>query len=551
MQTTENTQILDQQAGVTVLDRRAAFSISYRIMFAALVAYCVIGAGVVAISSGRMLMNPWDNTFPEGPHVYAALRTARTGQLYFPNSESPYIVQSYGPLFYTINAAIAWASHLDPWQVVFRARLLCFVSYLLCGVFVFAIGRKTGIALAVSLLASLILLGQPDFAFWSVTVRPDAPFLLAMLISLYLAVCDESNNPRLLAASGIFTGLAFLIKQPGIAAGLAIFGVLAWNKQYRKAAIFAVAAAVPVTIAFALLLSREHYFLAQYTSVGKATWSLPDAFHFLYRRFIADGNALTRVVPFTIGMLGLERAARQEGSRRMVAWFAVANWVVELSGLPQLGATMNYFLPGFAGFALLLPEALEFTREKARLATSAARFVSVMLVAAALFLLTAWLGYFTCKMTTAFFHAPADVSYQPLQPYRIISDRSLVALYGHDPDLLDSFAIHSLELKNQWSAAPLLDNISGEKYDLILMLRVSYKRIAPNYRGISDFSPDTLKAINEKYVVLCSTMSSMILQPRDRDIPLTPEYFGKMLGVRCGTGLRNKSPQLLLDEDSQ
>jgi hypothetical protein len=83
------------------------------------------------------------------------------------------------------------------------------------------------------------------------------------------------------------------------------------------------------------------------------------------------------------------------------------------------------------------------------------------------------------------------------------------------------------------------------------MLRVNYKRIAPNYRGISDFSPATLNAINEKYVVLCSTMSSMILQPRDRDIALTPQYFSQMLGVQCGTGLHNKSPKLLLDEDSQ
>jgi hypothetical protein len=551
MATTENTQILGEQAGVKLLDRSAAFSVSYKIMFATLVAYCAIGAAVIAISSGRMLTNRWDNTFPEGPHVYAAMRTVRTGRLYSPSTESPYIVQSYGPLFYTINAAIAWASHLDVWLLVFRARLFCFLCYLFCGVFLFAISRKTGIGFALSLLASLMILGQPDFAFWSVTVRPDAPFLLAMLVSLYFAVCDESNDPRLLAASGFFTGLAFLIKQPGIAAGIAIFGVLAWNKQYRKAATFAVAAAVPVTIAFALLLWREPSFLAQYTSVGKAVWSLRDAFHFLYRRFFADGNALTRIVPFTIGMLGLARAAGGAGGRRMIAWFAVANWVVELSGLPQLGATMNYFLPGFAGFALLLPEALEFVREKARLATSAARFVSVMLIASVLLLLTTWLGYFTCKITTAFFRAPGEVSYEPLRPYRIISDRSLVALYGHDPELLDSFAVHSLELKNQWSAAPLLDNISREKYDLILMLRVDYKRVAPNYRGISDFSPATLDAINQKYVVLCSTMSSMILKPRDRDIALAPEYFGQMLDVQCGTGLSNKSPKLLLDKDSQ
>jgi hypothetical protein len=43
--------------------------------------------------------------------------------------------------------------------------------------------------------------------------------------------------------------------------------------------------------------------------------------------------------------------------------------------------------------------------------------------------------------------------------------------------------------------------------------------------------------INDKYMVLCSTLTAMILKPRDREIALTPEYFGGMLGAPCGTGL--------------
>ena len=551
MATTENTQILGEQAGVKVLGQTAAIRVSYRIMFAALFAYCAIGAAVVAIGSGLMLTNPWDNTLPEGAHVYAAIRAARTGHIYSPYTQSPYVVQSYGPLFYAINAAIARASHLDVSQMLLNGRLFCFLCYLLCGVFIFAISRKTGAAFTVSLLASLMMLGQADFAFWTVTVRPDVPFLLAMLVSLYFAVCEESGGSYLLALSGFFAGFAFLIKQPGVAAGIAIFGVLAWNKQYRKAVTFAAAAAVPVTLVFALLLWRESSFLGQYASVGKASWSLREGIYLIFRRFIADQNALIRVVPFTIGILGLVRVANQKDSRRMLAGFAVANWVIGLSGLPQLGATTNYFMPGWAGFALLLPAALEFVREKVRASISAPRFATVMFAASVLLLWSAWLGFLTCAYTAGYYRAPGNVSYAPLRPYRIISDRSVLALYGHDPDLLDNFAVHSLELKNLWSSAPLAADIGQEKYDLMLLLRVNYKHVATNYRGVSEYSPATLAAINEKYVVLCSTMSSMILKPRDRDIALTPEYFGEMLGVRCGTGLHNKSPKLSLDEESQ
>lgn len=551
MATTENTQILGQQAGVKILDRTAAFRVSYRIMFAALVAYCTFGAAVVAISSGRMLTNPWDNTLPEGAHVYAAIRAAQTGDLYSPYTQSPYVVQSYGPLFYAINAAIARASHLDVWQTIFHGRLFVFFCYLFCGVFVFAISRKAGTTLAVSLLASLMMLGAADFAYWNVSVRPDVPFLLAMLISLYFAVSDESSDSYSLAISGFFAALAFLIKQPGIAAGIAIFGVLAWNKQYKKAATFAIAAAVPVTVAFALLLWRESSFLGQFSSVGKATWSLREGIYFLFRRFIANDNALIRVVPFCIGILGLIKAANQKGSRQMLVWFAVANWMVGLSGLPQLGATTNYFMPGWAGFALLLPAAAEFARERAHFTASMPRFTAAMLAASALLLWSAWLGYLTCRYTAGFYRAPGNVSYAPLRPYRIISDRSVLALYGHDPELLDNFAVHSLELKNLWSSAPLAADIGQEKYDLIFLLRVNYKHVATNYRGVSEYSQATLAAINENYVVLCSTMASMILKPRDREIALTPQYFGDMLHGRCGTGLANKSPKLTMEQDSQ
>lgn len=551
MATTESTQILDQQVGVKIVDRSAAFSISYGIMFAALVAYCVIGAATVVTGGAQMLTNPWDNTLPEGAHVYAAIRAAQTGHLYFPYTQSPYVVQSYGPLFYAINAAIARASHMDVWRMLVRGRLFCFLCYLFCGVFVFAISRKTGATLAVSILAPLMMLGHPDFAHWSVTVRPDVPFLLAMLISLYFAVRDESSGSYLIALSGLFAGFAFLIKQPGIAAAIAIFGVLAWDKQYRKAIIFAVAAAAPVAAAFALLLWRESSFLGQVTSVGKATWSLREGIHLLFRTFIADQNNLIRDVPFCIGILGLINAAKQKGSRRMIACFAVANWVVQLSGVSQLGATTNYYMPGWAGFALLLPEAVEFAREKARSTFSAPRFTAAMLITSALLLWSARLGYLTVRSNEGFYRAPGNVSYEPLRPYRIISDRSVLALYGHDPDLLDNFAVHSLELNNLWSSAPLVDDIRREKYDLILLLRVNYKHVATNYRGVSEYSPDVLAAINEKYGVLCSTMMSIILKPRDRDVPLTAEYFGRMLDVRCGTASYNKSPKLTMEQDSR
>ena len=541
MAASQATSTRDPRIGSVNPARTAVFSVSYRIMFASLVTYTVIGAALVGIYSARLMNNSWENILPEGAHVYAAIRTARTGRLYSPYTQSPYVVQSYGPLFYTINASIAWASHLDVRQMVLHSRMICFLSYLLCGLLVFAISRKTGASLSLSVLAALMMLGHPDFLLWNVSVRPDMPFLLVMLVSLYFAVRAGARGWPCLVTSGCFAGLAFLIKQPGIAVVIAVFAVLAWKKEYRKAIVFAVSAGVPVMVMFALLLWREPSFLAQFTSVGKASWSLREGFHYFIGRFATDYNAVVRLVPLCIGILGFAQAAKQEQGRQMIAWFALINLVVGVSGLPQLGSAYNYFLPGWAGCALLLPAAVESVWQHSRLPAS-------MLMASAFLLWATWVGSLTCRNSFAEIKAPKNTSYSALRPYRIISDRSLLSLYGHDPDLVDNAAVHSLELQGYWTSAPVVENIRHKEYDLVLLLRVNYKHVVPYFRGVSEYAPSVVAALNENYIVLCSTMGSIVLKPRDREIALTADDFGQMFHARCGTGLADKPPGLSVKE---
>jgi hypothetical protein len=60
-----------------------------------------------------------------------------------------------------------------------------------------------------------------------------------------------------------------------------------------------------------------------------------------------------------------------------------------------------------------------------------------------------------------------------------------------------------------------------------------------------------VSAFNEYYDVFCASPFSVVLKPKGRHIDLSPDYFSPMFTRPCGTGLANKSPRLILAEDTR
>ena len=521
-----------------------------RVAFACLVAYCLIGAVIVAVGSTRLISNPWDNIYPEGSNAFMAIRAARTGQLYFSFRESPYLVQSYGPLFYAIAAVSAWVSGLDVEMTVLVSRLISYVCYLLSGVMVFAICKRTRSSTFMALLAALMALGQHDFFGWSVTVRPDTIMILATLVSLFFAIGAFERGWRWYALAGFSAGLAFLIKQPGVAVAIGVLAVLVLRKEFRKSAVFAIGAAVPVLLVFLGLIWHKEVFLEQFTAVGRAYWSLAEGARFVWKALLD----ITYIVPLFLGLFGFLRGVQLNKQWQLIASFALASGIVGFSGLPQPGSNIHYFLPGLVGSALLLPLACEYLWERGRWI-----FLLAMLVPALIF--AAWQGIEQTRGYYGFFKAPDNLSYAPLRPYRIISDIPMLAMKGHDPELLDSFGAHSMELTGLWDPSPLVEDIRQGKFDLVILRRLKpkvafsphvevYKTVA-NWRGVSEYGPAVVSAFNEYYDVFCSSPFSMVLKPKGRHIDLSPDYFSPMFTRKCGTGLANKSPRLILAEGTR
>ena len=518
-----------------------ALAVFSGLAFLCLAAYCALGAVAITAAGAKLLPNQTDNTYPETTNIYAAINAARTGGLYAEPSRPPYVLQPFGPLYYAINAAIARASHLDFDLTRARGRLLTYGCFLLCAVIIFAICRRLRFSTVSSTLAALLFLGQPYFVTWNVTVRPDILVLLMMLWSLLWAVQGDSLGGAGYVFSGILAGLAFSIKQPGIAAPVAIIAILIYRRKFKPAAVFALSSGFPVVLVFAPLLWHGGPFLEQFASVGKGVWSLQQGFIFAFDKLLN----MMLLVPIGIGAIGFVQAIRvATPASQMIAAFAVTNWVVGFLGLPQLGADINYFLGGLTGCALLLPFAVQMVRRNLH-----SKVYFVLIISALLWVISQQVVIVSRVFSSAL--QPAQRSYLSLEPFKILSDRPIYTVHGRDPDLLDAFTTHELELAGYWDPSLIVENIRRGEYDLIILADDGNWHVVNNFRGVAFFSPALAKAMNENYRVLCSTETSAVLEPRAREVAITPAELGPALGKPCDLELHDHSPDLIVPPNAR
>jgi Dolichyl-phosphate-mannose-protein mannosyltransferase len=503
-----------------------------------LLVYC-LGCGLlITLQSAKIIRAQRDTTYPEAATAYMAVLAGRTGQLYHSYSSPPYVVQPFGPLFYAVNAAIARASNWDADITIRRARRLTFACFLLCGFVAFRICRKLEFSNSQSALAGMMLLAQPAFLNWNVTMRPDVPALLAMLLSLLFALREEEWGLRACIFSGFFAGTAFLLKQSALAALAAIAVVFLLKKKYKQTFILVLSAAVPVVIAFGILLWRREPFIEQFTSVGKSIWSIAAAAKWLVGRQFGFWPILA--APIVIGGTGFISAIRGNEKAKMIASFALMNLCAGLATIPQIGGDVNYFLPALAGCSLLLPFAIRVAAKEI-----AGRPATGVLVVA---VLVAGIAVVAVKYSVLRSHAPrTDISFDVLRPFKILSDDPYIAMHGRDPEMLDPFTAHVFELAGHWNPSPVIENIQRGDYDLVVLGR---GRGIFSYRGISLFGGPIVNSLNANYEVLCSAGGTLVLRPRSREITATPEMLSSALGL-CVPNMVNHAPDLFLDASSR
>ncbi len=86
-------------------------------------------------------------------------------------------------MFYVFTASVARLSHLDIDLTVRHIREVTYECYIASAVMVFLICRKLRCPLSLAAAAAIMMLAQPDFLGWNVTVRPN-------LTALFLSIAD-------------------------------------------------------------------------------------------------------------------------------------------------------------------------------------------------------------------------------------------------------------------------------------------------------------------------------------------------------------------------
>jgi hypothetical protein len=139
-----------------------------------------------------------------------------------------------------------------------------------------------------------------------------------------------------------------------------------------------------------------------------------------------------------------------------------------------------------------------------------------------------------------------ETRYGSLVSLKILSDVPALTTQGRDPNLLDPFTSHDLELAGRWDSAPIIENVTRGDYDLIILASMVDWRVVNYFRGVSYFSPELVKAVNYHYSVLCTTPNSAVLKPNIREVDVSPADLTIVLGQghACGPELRGSPPNL-------
>ena len=513
-------------------------AVCLRSAFLALLAYCIYSSTMVLVTCIPLLENQWENTFPEAPQTYAAIRTALTGKLYFPFTKPPYVIEAYGPLYYMMNGWIGRIVSADIDRFIHAARALNFACFLLCAALIMAICRRLGFCMSISLAAAMLPLGVPFFAVWAVTIRPDIYFLVLMLACLLVAVWSDTPSTCACIVSGVIGGLAVLMKQPGMAVLIAIAAVWLARRRFREAALLSLGAAASAIAMLVFLILHREDFIGQFFSISRSMWSLSGG--------LAYATVLLRIpaifLPVAVGAIGFSRAISSGERAQLLASFMLVNWIVGISGMPQAAAAGNYFFGGLLGCGLLLPFSVELIRENIKLGPI-------------LLLLAAGTCYFAYAYNMRVQAAPSNYArnaYDGFKSFHILSDRPEFSLHARNPELLDPLSVHMFELgSGAWSSAPIVENVHNLNYDLIILACAHGSRVICNFRGANFFSPSVVEAINQNYGVFCAGAGGIVLVPRQRHVDVPAGMLDASLGAPCSTEYRGHAPDLLVVEGTR
>ena len=461
-----------------------------------------------------------DINYPEGASVSAFITTFQTHRLYISPYDYPWNPQVYGPIFYLVGSVLAMLARGDAMLTTELARTLSFLSFVgsvgIIGFLSWRLERQK------CWMAIVIVLGLAcTWATPYANARPDSLSIFLILCALAVYEVAEGRS-RFVFWVGILGTLSYLTKQntTPILVALALDCVIA--RRFRNfTALIAGSIPVPALVLSALWFRHEP-FTVNFIVMRHAEYIWrdvgPTVIHFMLLN-------KTAIIPICIGLMGAGLSWKKK-KYRGILFVCVFAWIANLAAFANRGGNSNYLILPWMLTILLAPACLIWIE---KWATRSVPILSSLALFSVLLLI-----HVINHMTMA---PPDDLDTYNVDKLVILSDLPYLELRSRQPQLLEPQFYNLLYLQNVWSDAPILQQIDGEEYDLVLINGVdgvsSSLFSVAGFRGISHWGAGTLNEINRHYRTLCEVPDYIAFVPRDKFSTLQPEEIERIFRQPC------------------
>jgi hypothetical protein len=448
-------------------------------------------AACTVFVSARALSLQWDTSQPEGAIAYNALQFAATGRMYPALQEPPYTPVPYPPAYYLV---LALRARINPnIDTVLRfGRVISFLCFIFMAVIVYRWSRTKGVGFLFAITGAAFVLSQPDAFPWSASARPDMLAILLSLAGLYLLSRHTTVSGA--AISGFFLSIAILTKQSAVAAPVAAALWLLAEKRFRVLGVLAASALVSVLACLAVLYARGEHLWSNLSYLADAGLNLEGAHRLLLGQF---GSVSSRLPLLTLAVVGAAYALFKHDRRiTLPALYFVVSWFVVLWAIRHTGSNNYYFVEAWTASALVAAFGLARLQEWTK-----TRWAVLVLFAAATLPMALQANQAMRLLGNDGLIRSHGLAGAVRNAY-VLTDISYLAAQSRRPEMLDSYFTSILEVNRVWRPVPIINNLSSQVYDLVLL--ATNNAGMRRDRGYGFFSPAISWQMARNYKFFCA-----------------------------------------------
>jgi hypothetical protein len=444
-----------------------------------------------------------DVGYPDSALVIRLADFVRHGQLFPPLDRPPYLVTVYGPLTYLLLAVPYAAAELLGWNAVLALRIVEAGLLAACLVMLAVLARRFDRSAVIILLAVLFAASGAPLRTWALQLRGD---FLGLLLSLScVGLWVNGSTTRRFGGSAVLAALAILAKQTFVAAPVAVVVWLVWQRQLRRAAVWAGIVIGAVAAGYGVMLLREPAVIAHVAALDEPVFEYRGAAHLLFAA-ATHVKVLYGAAGALLLFMSGDRAAR------LVVLYWAISWLVAAATIPQIGGNVNYFWePWFLSSLLGALGIGAALRHAARIPLVVAAMLVLLhfnAIGSGLLLVQREIrGFATERSRVARHDRMTQDLALAVQGHTVLSSKPTYARQSRVPVVPDPYLTSVLVRTGSWDPAPLLAAVQNGEFDIVIGYELDD---TTSYRGLPLWNPLRHEAGRHPYVLTCRVLGDPV-----------------------------------------